>query len=103
MAGLASADGRIPASAVPAITVAPQRSDADDAVAIRAAIRSVATSGGGTVELTAGHYTLRSPLFLKSNVVLQGQGEIGHLRPDPRYDHGAHWHPSGLPNSTPTH
>lgn len=54
-----------------AIVVRPGQSGDDDAVAIRAAVRSL-PSGGGLVALAPGHFHLRTPVDLGDGVALRG-------------------------------
>ena len=43
--------------------------------AIQAALDYVSNLGGGTVELTAGRFLVEDSVYLRTNVVLRGQGE----------------------------
>ncbi len=54
----------------------------DNAPAINAAIAAASARGGGEVRLAAGTYVIGSPIHLRSNVCLSGQGmEATRLRP----------------------
>lgn len=51
----------------------------DDTAAIQAAVDAVATAGGGSVFVPAGHYITSSPILMKSNVELYGEGKTSRI------------------------
>lgn len=66
LAGIVSL-GLVPSAHALNVTVAPTGN-------IQAAIDQVAAAGGGTVNITSGGGTIRTPLRMKSNVTLNGAG-----------------------------
>lgn len=46
----------------------------NDSDAIQQAIDNLSQAGGGTVRLAAGEYTLETPVYMKSDVILRGAG-----------------------------
>ncbi|MDE8676445.1 right-handed parallel beta-helix repeat-containing protein [Priestia aryabhattai] len=68
------------------VTKTPYAADAngisDSSDAIQRAINDVSENGGGTVFLPSGTYQLKSEIFLKNNVTLQGSGKTTVIKGD---------------------
>jgi len=60
-------------------------SDAGNATAVQSAIDRTAARGGGTVQLSEGHFDIDRPLVLKSNVALKGSGPNTLLKASSRF------------------